>query len=241
MSVVMSARGCLAVVRIDVHRSLDRSDRVCNTVDMSRISSVLGYWIAAMVTGLVAGREAQAGPPRDPGGLDGGPYLQLSPGIVAPVIGQRNFSEDFRIAWPCSIAAGRMFTRGRHFKVTIGAALEDRVFFSKDLDIHAVQLLAETRIGAGNRRVWGYGLVGIGPAATALVWKLPDISDAPYVGIDTQLGGGVQGMVGRRAFLGAELDFDIGYHVASYAPHRFAFDNILHATAAFEISVGWYF
>jgi hypothetical protein len=190
---------------------------------------------------LTAPAVANAAPPKQPTELHEGAYFQVSPGIAAAVVHERGFAHDARWAWPWSIGAGRMFTRGPRFKATVGASLEHRVFFIEDVGAHGVHALLESRIGAGSRRVWGFGLIGIGAAGTILDFGFiqrfgPDM-DA-FAGLALQFGGGVQALIGRRFFVGGELDLDLGYY---FPDKRTNLNRFHYHTLTIELTLGWYF
>jgi hypothetical protein len=189
--------------------------------------------------------RAHGAPPK-PEALDGGTYFQVSPGVATLVVDERRFARDGRWAWPWSLGVGRMLTRGPLFKATVGASLEHRVFFLDDVGAHGAHALFESRIGAGNRRVWGYGLLGVGPAATILdfgrVFRPGEIDRRDlddFYGFALQLGGGAQALVGRRFFIGGELDFDFGYYFPNYL--RSGLERFHYHTATLEILFGWHF
>lgn len=174
--------------------------------------------------------------------LDGGPYCQLSPGIAALVVDERRFARAARWSWPWSLGAGAMLTRGSSFKATLGATLEHHVFFIPDVSVHGVHLLFESRIGAGNRRVWGYGLIGVGAASTILDFgwnsrRLRHGVDA-FGGFAIQYGGGAQFLVRRHFFIGGEIDLDVGYFFPAY---RVNLDPFYYHTVTLEATLGWYF
>lgn len=185
-------------------------------------------------------QDANAAPPRPRGELDGGAYVQGSPGPVAVVIDEHKFARDARWAWPWSIGAGRMFTWGPAFKAAIGATLEHRMMFFEDATAHNLHAFVESRIGAGNNRVWGYGLLGVGAAATLVDWGTEEDPLEDFYGVVMQFGGGLQAMVGRRFFLGGELDFDVAYYFSAYDELR-SWDSFYYQMVAFELSLGWYF
>src|SRR4029079_1795124 len=86
------------------------------------------HWLIPLLAplGLVIGLEAQAAPPPPSGGLDGGPYLQLSPGVVGFALGQNDFRSDWRMTWQGAIGAGWMLSAGP-FKASFGGAFEHHV------------------------------------------------------------------------------------------------------------------
>jgi hypothetical protein len=192
---------------------------------------------------LLLGLLANAGaPPGKPATLDGGPYFQISPGIATLVAGEHRFARDARWAWPWSLGAGTMLSRGHTFKATLGASLEHRVFFIEDVRAHGAHALFEARMGAGKRRVWGYGLIGVGAAATIFDFGFVrrrttnDVDD--FYGVVLQFGGGAQVLVSRRFFLGGEFDFDLGFHFPHY---RHGLDPFWYHTVTLELTLGWYF
>jgi hypothetical protein len=154
------------------------------------------------------------------------------------VTDEHRFSRDARWAWPWSLGAGWMFARRSAFKATIGGALEHRVFVLEQVTPHGLHALVETRIGAGNHRVWGYGLLGVGAAAVFVPWDRGIIDD--FYGVVGQFGAGVQGLVGRRFFIGGELDFDVGYYFST-VPDSYDGDPFYYQTMTAELILGWYF
>lgn len=203
-------------------------------------------WLIPLLAplGLLVSLDAQAAPPQRGGGFDEGGYIQGSPGVVGFAVAQDDFSRDFELTWPWAFGGGWMFARGPLFKATIGGAFEhhimffDRVEFD-DFNGHSLHFLAESRIGAGNNAVWGYGLMGIGPGVTLLHWNnaLFDDTEA-FGGVNMQLGGGVQGMVYRNLFLGGEFDVDLGFYFDD--DNRFN-DDFGYHVASMKFLIGWYF
>lgn len=183
-------------------------------------------------------RDAHASPPRQRGELDGGAYLQISPGPLAVVIDEHKFSSEARWAWPWSLGVGQMFVRGSKFKATIGAVFEHQVLILDHVTPHSVHALVESRIGAGNSRVWGYGLVGVGATAVFVRWS--EHADEDYYGVLFQFGGGVQGLVWRRFFVGGELDFDVSHHFWIYEKNN-RWNEFYYQMMNIELTLGWYF
>ena len=195
-------------------------------------SALLGLGLALL------SRDAHAAPPRQRGELDGGAYVHISPGPFAVVIDEHKFSREARWAWPWSLGAGWMFARGSMFKATLGGGLEHRAFVLEHATPHGLHALVESRIGAGNNRVWGYGLLGVGAAAVLVKWGEHEMDD--FYGVLVQYGGGVQGLVGHRFFVGGELDFDVGYY---YSEHRHVqvWDPFHYQSLTIELMLGWCF
>lgn len=202
-----------------------------------RISNRLPSVLLGLSLPLLA-QDAHAAPPRQRGELDGGAYVHISPGPLAVVIDEHKFSREARWVWPWSLGAGWMFARGTMFKATLGMALEHRVFVLEQVTPHGLHALAESRIGAGSRRVWGYGLVGVGAAAVLVKWGEHATDD--FYGVLVQYGAGVQGLVGRRFFVGGELDFDVGYYYSEYR-HIQVWDSFYYQSLTIELMSGWYF
>lgn len=184
---------------------------------------------------LTTPKEASAAPP-PPTLRTSRPYLQVSPGFAALLIAERRFSSDARWAWPWSLGAGAEFT-GRHdLRATIGASLEHRILVVDGARPHGLHALVEARLGTGSARVWGYGLAGVGLATTLIDWSGPKTVEDFY-GVAIELGGGLRGMIGARAFVGGEVDLDLDYYML--ANHKIArLDDFQYHTLSFEIYVG---
>ncbi|MFV8749288.1 hypothetical protein ACNOYE_01925 [Nannocystaceae bacterium ST9] len=195
--------------------------------------------------GLLLAQTAEAGRPQGGGGFDEGGYIQGSPGVVSITAGQDDFSSDFELAWPWSFGGGWMFARGPVFKATLGGAFEHHIMFFDRADFgdfngHSLHFLAESRIGAGNNKVWGYGLMGFGPSVTLLHWNNAVFDDTEaFGGVNFQLGGGVQGIVYRNLFLGGEFDIDLGFYFDS--SDRIYDDDFQYHMATLKFLIGWYF
>lgn len=202
-----------------------------------RLLSLLSVLVG--VTSYTFSHTAHAAAPRQNEERVGGrAYAQISPGAFALVIDENRFSRDARWAWPWSLGAGWMFVRDSAFKASIGAAFEHRVFVLDHVTPHGLQAVVESRIGAGNHRVWAYGLLGVGAAAVIVNWDGQVTDD--FYGVVGQFGGGVQGLVGRRFFIGGELDFDVGYYFSARSELQI-WDPFYYHTMSAELVFGWYF
>lgn len=210
-------------------------------------------WLVPLFTalGLAVGLApmAEAGPPQAPpqggGGFDEGGYIQGSPGVVGIGVGQDDFNRDFQASWPWAIGGGWMFARGPLFKATIGGAFEHHVMFFdradfRDFNGHSLHFLAESRIGAGTNKVWGYGLMGVGPGVTVLNWDNAIFdNNQTFGGVNFEIGAGVQGIVYRNLFLGGEFDFDLGYYFDK--SNRIYDNDFAYHTGTLKFLMGWYF
>lgn len=194
---------------------------------------------------------AQAAPPQRGGGFDEGGYIMGSPGSLGLPLGEDDFPDlDPTFSW--SFGGGYMFARGPLFKATVGGVFEHSLIILDDFDFddlggHILRFMPEARIGAGTNKVWGYGLFGFGIAGAILIWDddLPFIDndrDESWPGATVQIGGGVQGIVWRNLFLGAELDFDFGFFFEDEDDFDINNDDdfAIHQVTI-EFMIGWYF
>ena len=206
-------------------------------------------WLAPLLVLLPASLlsvEAEAAPPQRGGGFDEGGYIQGSPGVIAFTVDNDDFNRNFDIAWPWHFGGGWMFARGPLFKATLGGSFEHHIMFFDDVDFddfnaHSLHFLAESRIGAGTNRVWGYGLIGIGPGVTIMHWDNPVFDDTEaFGGINFQFGAGVQGIVYRNLFLGGEFDFDAGLYFVDDDDFDNDWDDFDYTTATLKFLIGRY-
>jgi hypothetical protein len=154
------------------------------------------------------------------------------------VIAERNFASDALWALPWSLGVGAMIERGPWFKATLGGVFEHRVMFFPGATVHSLHGLVETRVGAGSERVWGYGLVGLGPAGSRVDWEAHS-EDQP--GLVVELGAGVRARFGRRAFVGGELDFDLGHYFIYPGPQLSPVNDFSYHTVSVELLLGFRF
>lgn len=143
---------------------------------------------------LLAPALASAGP----NGFDEGGYVHLAPGIVGVEL-------CCDAGFQSAIAGGWLWTPGREFKIAFGGAFEHYID-RPDVDGMRLRFLPELRIGGGNARVWGYGLVG---GSFVLRFRDRRRDDDVDPGLGPQIGGGVQVAIYKGLYVGGEMDFDI--------------------------------
>ena len=150
-------------------------------------------------------------------------YVHLSPGLL----GFTPVADAGAVAYAWGLAAGHTFTAGRRFAAGVGAFAEHMVvnFVGGDCadcgsEIRqAVRLGPEVRLGRRARRVFGYFVGRIG-AELSILYELRDYDDTymhyttkyypVYPWLFGSVGGGAQGLLGRRFLLGGESTVDIG-------------------------------
>lgn len=142
-----------------------------------------------------------------------GAYLHVSPGLggIVPVA-------DVSLggyAW--GIGGGYYLTRGRRFGAMVGGFFEHLVVLSAGdrlhFEEHNLRMGPELRLGARTRGVFAYGLVraGLDLLLDSNFFSESVDDRRPVVPwIMGTLGGGVQGLIGRRFLLGGEGGLDFG-------------------------------
>jgi len=198
--------------------------------------------------------EAEAAKPKRGAGFSEGGYIMLTPGSFVLPFSDRDFI-DIGPTYGWSFGGGYMFARGKVFKATVGGVFEHTLLRFDDYDFanlggHVIRVMPEARIGAGSNKVWGYGLMGAGVAGAFWNWRydVPFFDDArgrrSAPGFNMQFGGGIQGIVYKNLFLGAEVDFDLGWFARDrdqgfwLERDRDGFE--IHQVAV-EFLLGWYF
>ena len=76
--------------------------------------------------------------------------------------------------------------------------------FEHSIYVHVFSIGPHVRLGAGTRKVFGYGLIRPGVVVGQTVARDGSASGHTSVGFSTSLGGGVQSLVGKRIMLGGE-------------------------------------
>ena len=132
-----------------------------------------------------------------------------------------------------------MFAPSGRFRATLGLAFEHRMMFLEPELVHGLNALAEVRLGAAWRRVWVYGLLGVGGTGTFIDWR-SDERPSYFYGGAFQYGGGVAGKVRSRLVLGVELDFDASYHPLVWRSH-YPLEPFYYHAGSLEIVFGWSF
>lgn len=160
----------------------------------------------------VAGGAPPVRPPPPEAGLElPGNYLHISPGIggVIPI-------PDVGVgahAW--GLGAGHHFTRGSDLAIDFGGFGEHLVVFilpgedgGRTTVEHAVRVGPELRVGVRSPHAFAYGLARVGLELLIDSSLDPTRRVTPWV--MGMLGGGVQGLLGRRFLLGGEGGIDYG-------------------------------
>jgi hypothetical protein len=145
------------------------------------------------------------------------PYLTAAPGILGVQLPGRVLSRS--AMYLCGIEAGYHFAIGR-FKVQPGFQLEYSPFRQVDNDTsdttmpsgrpgHWLRFGPQVRIGGGNRRLFGYGVLGVlaGVIREDLLYE-PGIRRSSFTS-HSVFGAGLQGLVRDRLLLGGEADLDV--------------------------------
>lgn len=223
---------------------------------LARLPLLVSALACSFLTLALTEAEAEAAPPQRSGGFDEGGYIMGVPGGLGIPVARDDFYRLNTATYGWGFGGGYMFARGRLFKATVGGSFEHALLvFDTDFDNefdnfggHVIRILPEARIGLGTNKIWGYGLVGAGPAITLVHWR----NNNPFFDVDRsesapgfnmQLGGGVQGIVWKNLFLGGEVDVDLGFFFEE-DPNQFGFDNdddfAIHMVT-FEFLIGWYF
>jgi hypothetical protein len=249
--------------------SRDNEPRFGKARSMNRVrgrrslASILTPALVALAYLGLPEAEAEAAKPQRTGGFDEGGYIMVTPGAFAlPFAGDLNNNNLFNLnpTFGWGFGGGYMFARGKLFKATVGGVFEHTVLLFDNTDFrnfggHLIRVMPEARIGAGTNKVWGYGLMGAGPAGAIFVWNANNNffcgngnnnnncnNRDGSVGFNMQLGGGIQGIVYKNLFLGGEVDFDFGFYFDNNntwrGNNRGNFDVY---QVSLEFLIGWYF
>jgi hypothetical protein len=125
---------------------------------------------------------------REPSAFDGG-YLFVD--LPAPVFTMQIPGESAGgVSW--GLHGGYSLSAG-HARAAVGLGLKHA--YIPRYESSLVRVMAEARLGGGNGRVFGYGKIGVGYGADTFY---------PASAFAFDLGGGVQGRIGKRLLLGAE-------------------------------------
>jgi hypothetical protein len=161
----------------------------------TRLAPILAAPLAFGAVALLP-QLAHAGP----NGFDEGGYVHLAPGVLGVEL-----AGCCDVGYEFGLGGGYLWTPGRNFKIAFGGAFEHYID-RPDIDGMRFRFLPELRLGAGNKRVWGYGLIG-----GSFVLRVRDRrrDDDVDPGLGPQFGGGAQVTIYKGLYLGGELDFDV--------------------------------
>lgn len=217
------------------------------------LSTLSSLSLASLAYLALPQAEAEAANNKQKGpGFHEGVYVQVTPGSFVFPFAQDDFI-DLTPTFGWGFGGGYMFARGKLFKATVGGVFEHTVlpfdnFNYRDFGAHVLRFMPEGRIGLGTDKVWGYGLLGAGVAGVLWRWNasfggfgdLRGNNSAP--GFNTQLGGGVQGIVWKNLFIGGEVDVDVGLYFEGDPDDWDNGDEDFGIySVAFEVMVGWVF
>lgn len=193
---------------------------------MRSTRGVLPASLLAFAVVAVTSSQAAAAPRDD--GIHRGGFVYGAPGIVAIPIddddddfdaGSLNDILDPSFRW--GGGGGYLFTFNGPLMITAGADFE-HVVWNLDDDIddiptvdvsgHLLRFLPTGRIGGGNHRVFGYGLLspGLAIAHVRADYEIPNDTDTETeAGFNLGFGGGVMVAVWRSLIIGSELRFNL--------------------------------
>lgn len=166
-------------------------------------------WIAAIA---FAPTVRAADEPAGEGFRVRGGYLHLAPGILSmPTIadGQE------RLSYTWGVGGGYHRPAGRRFMAQIGAFFEHVPMGPHGYPYiwrHFMRVGPELRLGGGSTRVFGYGLVRLGLDVLYQNVRYPGEKEGrsgTFSLFLMTLGGGVQGLLGRRFVIGGEPGIDL--------------------------------
>lgn len=188
-----------------------------------------------MGLGTLGSTEAQAGPKTND--LDQGGFIYLSPGIVGIDVTDDDIDDlDADVNYQASFGVGYLWSPKGNFKIAASFAAENMLDSLGRYRIW-LRLLPELRIGGGNDRVFGYGLIGTGGAILFREGRdrgrdEDDDDDDVFGGFNLQMGGGAQVVVWKGLAVGGELDTDIAF---MFEP------DWTHVTVGLKAVAAWYF
>lgn len=158
-------------------------------------------------------------------------YVYLSPAMFAIPAGDDDADALIDISYQWGFGGGAIFGVGKMINIGLGLGLEhaplslDGTFCNLVAGVgrgdctargHALRILPEFRLGAGRKRVMGYGYLSPGLAIVRSRLRA-DTSGFAFdqrdtdVGFNLGFGGGVQYLVWRRLAIGGELGFDLAF------------------------------
>lgn len=204
-------------------------------VTLRVMNKVVPWWLSGLIGALVVPGEVRAEgvavgpaavgatrPAPPPEGLrKRRGYVALAPGIVAVPV----WSSPAGYIW--GIEGGYHLPAGKRFAAQVAGFFEHAVmWWHRDANLyrpaqrgteHQLRLGPQLRIGAGGRKVFGYGLVRLGADIVYGVSRGESGTSRTYTGtlFMTSLGAGVQGLVANRVLLGGETGADASFAAGS--------------------------
>jgi len=205
---------------------------------MPRLPRMLGslavigtwLWLGTGEARAQAPSEAAA-PSQEPSFAGRIAFVYLSPGLFTIPVGNDVADELLDMSYQWGLGGGAFLPVGKVINVGIGLGLEHAPFSTDgeycglvagvgvgDCTARAnmLRILPEFRLGAGRKRVFGYGFLAPGLAiSTGRVRSdtsgfEADVRDTD-LGFVLGFGGGAQYMVWRQLSLGGELGFDLAF------------------------------
>lgn len=156
-------------------------------------------------------KESSCGPQGD-GFLKGRGYMHIAPGVMAVTL---NSPAAALYAW--GLSGGYHLPVTGNFMIEVGGFFDHMVRGTGGFgSSHFFGLGPELRLGGGNQKIFGYGLVrlGVGISHFRLRDPTPGPGRPPVItgsgaGFLMTLGGGIQGLVHPNISLGGEPAFDV--------------------------------
>lgn len=191
----------------------------------------LGFGLCTFGTAPLAGAAPDPVDRSEPSFAGSVGYVYLSPAMFAIPAGDDAADALIDISYQWGLGGGAVFGVGKRINLGLGLGLEhsplslDGGFCNLVAGVgrgdctargHALRILPEFRLGAGRKRVMGYGFLSPGLAimrgrlradTSGFVIDQRDTD----VGFVLGFGGGVQYLVWRRLAIGGELGFDLAF------------------------------
>jgi len=167
------------------------------------IASALALRLASPLV-LAPGAAAAA----EPAEAEREPYVQLGLGGGRMWTGSLGSTPSRAAGLVFELDGGALWQLRPRLRLSLGGSLLQSGF-SPELAEGHTELTSKLRIGVGDRRVWGYGIAGLGFSLLPEAISSSSSDDSSGSGFDaglTTLGGlGVRAGIGERASIGVEL------------------------------------